>query len=92
MPLGVPGDYDAWLIKLGPDEWTTPPNLRWQTLGQRKMFLKGTVGVSYHIEASTDLTNWSVLQTNKLSNPEVEITPYNLSSPIKRFLRARVAP
>jgi hypothetical protein len=91
-PLGTPGAEDAWLIKLGPDEWTTPPTLRWQTLGQRQLFLRGTAGVSYRIEDSTDLINWSILQTNKLSNPEAEITLGNLLSPTKRFLRARVVP
>jgi hypothetical protein len=95
-PLGALGSEDAWLVRIGPDDWTTPPSLRWQSCcigqpgSQQSLILTGSPGLNYRIESSTDLVNWNVMQTNRLSNPEAEVLRGSLQSKATEFFRALI--
>ena len=56
-----------------------------------QMQLIGAVGSNYVVEISTDLLNWSPLQTNLLTNGFLTITDTNSSSGL-RLYRSRVLP
>jgi hypothetical protein len=94
-PLGA-GDF--WVIKLAPDSLALPRlRAQMQTFDEisangYRFFLSGISNRTYVIEYSETLTNWAPLQTNYLSNNEVEITDASGSDASQRFYRARLLP
>ena len=92
------GDEDYWVVKLGPDDLTRPPRLRWERccfedIGlQWRLLLAGTSNVSYRTEVSTNLVNWTAFKTNQVAGSEVEVFHSPLSFLPQRFFRARTVP
>jgi hypothetical protein len=86
-PLGFFDDY--WILKLGPEQ----PQLRLFdpaiVVGGLRLSLSGIKNLSYCIEWSGNLTNWTSLQTNRMSNSVLEILDSSVTNSFQRFYRAR---
>jgi hypothetical protein len=80
---------DFWVLKLGPEQ----PYLRFSVppfgAGGLRLSLTGIKNLSYCIEWSGNLTNWTSLQTNRMTNSVLEILDSSVSNSIQRFYRAR---
>jgi hypothetical protein len=97
LPLGPTtgqfGVFDAWAVKIGPDELTMPPRLRWDDDGlQWSLILKGASNMTYRTDVSTDLVNWQIYQTNRMAASEVVITQGSLTFQPRGFFRALLLP
>jgi hypothetical protein len=93
------GLSDLWVMKLGPDANYARPRLR--TLAQStseirdqgcRMMLQGVSNRIYQIEFSTNLSNWSVLLTNRLEGTNAEVIDLQATNAPKGFYRARLLP
>ena len=97
-PLGPAGGWDAWLVKIGPDELSMPPRLRWERCcfedvgPQYRLLLGGVSNLSYRTEVSTNFMDWTPFRTNQASGFEVEVFHGSLNFLPKRFFRARTVP
>ena len=82
---------ETWLIKLGQDSpLLESPQFR---NGEFQFSLRGTSN-DYVIEFSTNLTNWTVLGTNRIpiSGSGIMIVDSNAPSSVQRFYHARPLP
>jgi hypothetical protein len=83
---------DFWLVKLGPEQprlqFVDPPFVP----GGMRLSLAGIKNLSYSVEWSGDLTNWTTLQTNRMTNSMLEILDSSVSNSVQRFYRARQVP
>jgi len=86
-PLGLFDDY--WVVKLGPEQ----PYLRFSappfSAGGLRLSLTGIKNLSYCIEWSSNLTNWTSLQINRMTNGVLEVLDSSVTNSIQRFYRAR---
>jgi hypothetical protein len=91
------GGRDFWVVKLGADEVSIPPRL--QTVAQSfediyangyRFAFAGSSNLFYRVEFSTDLENWTPLQTNQATRPEVRIRDSDASHTSQRFYRTRL--
>jgi hypothetical protein len=57
-----------------------------------RLSLAGIKNLSYSVEWSGDLTNWTTLQTNRMTNSMLEILDSSVSNSVQRFYRARQVP
>ena len=64
-------------------------NLKWLTNGQFQFTLNGGLGLSYLVQASSDLTNWSAITTNAAPFDYTDIAAGNTSV---RFYRGVYSP
>ncbi|PYJ62499.1 MAG: hypothetical protein DME24_03630 [Verrucomicrobia bacterium] len=64
-------------------------NLKWLTNGQFQFTLNGGLGLSYLVQASSDLTNWSTITTNTAPFDYTDVTADN---PSARFYRGVYSP
>jgi hypothetical protein len=73
---------------------TEPSQLVPSSTGGRQFTLKGGRNLQYDIETTTNLVDWSVLNTLLINNPNgtALITDTNSSSTVERFYRARLRP
>ncbi len=83
---------DIWVVKLGPEQ----PHLSFaerpfEADGVR-LSLLGIKHLSFAIEWSRDLTNWTGLQTYRLTNATLEVLDSSASNAVQRFYRARQVP
>jgi hypothetical protein len=80
---------DFWVIKLGPEqpflEFSDPP------LGPNgpTLTLAGIKNLTYTIEWSSNLTNWTILQTQTMTNSLLQFTDGTTSNSTHRFYRVR---
>ena len=92
-PPGLPaGNYAATILSTGELVPFTPPTLcgaACSSNGQFQFSLAGVPGYTYAILASTDLTNWTVLQ---ISNSPFTFTDTNAGGFPHRFYRAQYLP
>jgi hypothetical protein len=81
---------DFWVVKLGPEQpylWFSDPPFG---PGGLRLALTGIKNLSYAIDWSSNLTNWTALQTNRLSVTNViEVVDSSTTHSIQRFYRAR---
>ena len=64
-------------------------NLKWLTNGQFQFTLNGGLGLSYLVQASSDLTNWSTITTN---TAPFDYTAAAADNPSARFYRGVYSP
>jgi hypothetical protein len=80
---------DFWVVKLGPEQ----PRLQFvdpsSVTGGLRLSLAGIKNLSYCVEWSSNLTNWTSLQTNRMTNSGLEILDSSVSNSVQRFYRAR---
>lgn len=100
------GDFDAWgsgsdalLTKLAPDALTRPPILRVASQSYSsmtntgfRMSLMGSSNVAYKIEVSSDLNNWTPMQTNLLTGQDEQIIDLEATNDVHRSYRATILP
>jgi len=64
-------------------------NLKWLTKGQFQLTLNGGFGLSYLVQASADLTNWSAITTNTAPFDYTDVAAGNAAV---RFYRGVYSP
>jgi hypothetical protein len=89
---------DYWVVKLAPDALTAPPRLRWELccfedIGpQYRLWLRGSAGLTYRVEFSTNLVDWTRLREVQAGAWDVEVFSGSLQFQPKRFFRAVLVP
>ncbi len=89
---GQQGSLTRWVLDFGRNEFVFP-NVRLtspmpQTNGAFQMELRGEPGKTYFLEASTNLLNWTIIQTNQLLAPTMQLTDETAPQFGYRFYRA----
>jgi Immunoglobulin I-set domain/Proprotein convertase P-domain len=89
---GQQGVLTRWMLDFGRAEFVFP-NVRLTspvtlTNGALQMELRGEPGKTYFLEASTNLVNWTIIQTNQLLTPTMPLTDETASQFGYRFYRA----
>jgi hypothetical protein len=90
------GGNDAWVLKLAPDPFATPPRLRAQMQSLEdirqngfRFSLAGVSNQTYVVEHSADLARWTAFQTNQVASAEVEVVDPDAANASQQFYRAR---
>jgi len=89
---GQQGSLQRWVLDFGRNEFVFP-NLRLTTPvqlpgGELQMELQGEPGKIYFLEASTNLVNWTIIQTNQLNAASMTLTDFTAPQFNYRFYRA----
>ena len=88
LTLAAPGDFE--LTKLG-----APLRFVASSFGAGRVFqtqLTGMHGTNYILQASTNLTSWSAVLTNRAMNGVVSFAHTNPPGSSRRFYRVRQQP
>ena len=88
---------DFWMLKLAPDALTTPPHLRWEPccsddILQYSLLLRGSSNLTYRVESSTNLVNWTRLREVQGTGAELEVIRANPQFRPMNFFRAVFVP
>jgi len=99
--LNFPGDnylvFDNYAVTAEPLAPSSPAQARLAVLsrsstGQISLRLYGPNGSKFAVDASTNFTQWTALQTNLVSNGCFDYTDTNAPALTRRFYRARFVP
>jgi hypothetical protein len=92
----VPNTFgeDFWVLRLAPDALTARPRLRWEPCcmddvgPQYSLLLRGSPGLTYRVEFSTNLVDWTRLREIQAAEAEVEVFSSSVDFQPMRFFRA----
>ncbi|HTD68189.1 MAG TPA: hypothetical protein VK846_16815, partial [Candidatus Limnocylindria bacterium] len=86
------GGLKGWSLDFGQSAFTFPnvvlTNPEMNEDGSFTMQLRGTPDKMYYLEASTDMKQWTIIQTNHLTGPSMTITDRTAPQFQYRFYRA----